>query len=272
MLKGKTVFITGGSRGIGKAIALRLADEGANIVVAAKTAEPHPKLPGTVYTAAKEIEERGGQALPLVVDVRHEEQVEGAVRETVARFGGIDILVNNASAIFLAGTVETPMKRYDLMHQVNVRATYLCSQKCIPYLKESKNPHILNLSPPLSMQAKWFQHHTAYTMTKFGMSMCVLGMAKEFEKDGIAVNALWPKTTIATAAVRNLLGGEELCNRSRHASIMGDASYHILTQPSREFTGRFLVDEDVLREQGVTDFESYSVVPGAELAPDFFLD
>ena len=271
-LKDRTVFITGGSRGIGRAIALSAAKEGANVAIAAKTDKPHPKLPGTIYTVAEEIQAVGAAALPLTVDVRFEDSVAAAVEETVARFGGIDILVNNASAIFLAGTAETPMKRFDLMHSVNVRATFLCSKLCLPYLEKGTNPHILNLSPPLSMKPKWFQNNTAYTISKYGMSMCVLGMAAEFEDRGIAVNALWPRTAIDTAAVRNVLGGDAMANQSRTTDIMGDAAIEILSSPSREVTGNFFVDEDLLREKGTTDFEKYAVVPGANLVQDFFLD
>ena len=270
-LKGKTIFITGASRGIGKAIALRAANDGANIVIAAKTAEPHPKLEGTIYTAAEEIEAAGGKALPLVVDIRSEEVVYDAVAKAVAEFGGIDICVNNASAIFLAGTMQTPMKRYDLMHQVNVRGTYLTSQACLPHLLKSDNPHILNLSPPLNMEERWFAPNVAYTMAKFGMSMCVLGMAGEFRSQGVAVNALWPKTTIATAAIRNILGGEEMARRSRKPSMMGDAAHAILVKNSREFTGQFVIDEEILREAGVEDFTDYAVDPTADLMPDFFV-
>jgi citronellol/citronellal dehydrogenase len=270
-LKGKILFITGASRGIGKAIALRAAHDGASIAIAAKTTEPHPKLPGTIYTAAEEIEQAGGKALPCTVDIRFEDQVEAAVDKTIATFGGIDILVNNASAIHLADTVSTPMKRYDLMHQINTRGTFLCSQKCIPHLEKADNPHILNISPPLNMDAKWFAPHVAYTMAKFGMSMCVLGMAEELKARGIAVNALWPRTTIATAAVRNLLGGEDIIRGSRKPAIMGDAAHAILTQPSRECTGHFFVDDDVLRAGGRTDFSGYAVDPDVELMPDFFL-
>ena len=270
-LQGKTVFITGGSRGIGKAIALRAAQDGANIVIAAKTAEPHPKLPGTIYTAAEEVEAAGGKALPCVVDIRQEELVENAVQKAIETFGGIDILVNNASAIQLTGTLQTPMKRYDLMHSVNVRGTYLTSQKCLPHLLKSSNPHILNLSPPLNMDAKWFKNHVAYTMAKYGMSMCVLGMAEEFRKKGVGVNALWPRTTIATAAIKNVVGGNEMMNRSRKPSIMSDAAHWILTQDAKNCTGNFFIDEDLLRENGVTDFEHYSVVAGADLFPDFFI-
>lgn len=270
-LNDKTLFITGSSRGICKAIALRAAADGANVAVVGKTAEPHPKLPGTVYSVVKEIEAAGGQALPCITDIRIEEQLKSAVDRTVQAFGRIDVLINNASAIFLAGTVETPMKRFDLMHGVNARATFMASQICIPHLRAAENPHILNISPPLNMQTKWFAPHVAYTMSKFGMSMCVLGMAAELQNHGIAVNALWPKTVIATAAVQNLLGGDEAMRRCRTPAIMADASHAILTRNSRECTGNFFVDECVLQEQGVTDFEDYAVTPGAELLPDFFL-
>src|SRR5215469_6445407 len=245
-LKGKTLFITGASRGIGKAIALRAARDGANIAIAAKTTEPHPKLPGTIFTAAEEIEKAGGKALACVVDIRDEAQIAAAVAKAVAKFGGIDILINNASAISVTGTIDTPMKRYDLMHSVNVRGTFACSQACIPHLKQSSNPHILNNSPPLNMEARWFAPHVAYTMSKYGMSMCVLGMAAEFAADGVAVNALWPRTTIATAAIQNLLGGDEVIKRSRTPEILADAAYIILTRSSREFTGQFCIDDEVL--------------------------
>jgi citronellol/citronellal dehydrogenase len=270
-LEGKVLFITGASRGIGKAIALRAAKDGARIVIAAKTAEPHPKLPGTIYTAAEEIEKAGGKALPLMVDIRHEDQIASAVAEAVAKFGGIDICVNNASAISLTGTLETPMKRFDLMHSINTRGTYAVSQACIPHLKKAKNPHILNLSPPLNMAPKWFQNHVAYTMAKYGMSMCVLGMAAEFKDDGIGVNALWPRTTIATAAI-NMVGGEEMMRQSRKPEIMADAAHAILTSDSRACTGNFFIDEDLLRSRGVTDFEPYAMVKGEQLLPDYFLD
>ena len=270
-LKGKTLFITGASRGIGKAIALRAARDGASIAIAAKTTHPHPKLPGTIYTAAEEIEAAGGKALPCIVDIRFEDQVEAAVAKTVETFGQIDILVNNASAIHLTDTVSTPMKRYDLMHQINTRGTFLCSQKCIPHLEKAENPHILNLSPPLNMEAKWFAPHVAYTMAKFGMSMCVLGMAEELKSRGIAVNALWPRTTIATSAVRNLLGGEEMVRASRKPEILADAAHAILTKPSRECTGNFFVDDAVLQAEGITDLSSYAVDPKADLMPDFFV-
>jgi citronellol/citronellal dehydrogenase len=270
-LKGKTIFITGASRGIGKAIGLRAAQDGANIVIAAKSDAPHPKLPGTIYTAAEEMEAAGGKALACVVDIRFEEQVQEAVKKTVEKFGGIDILVNNASAIFLAGTLDTPMKRFDLMHQINARGTYLCSQACLPHLLKAENPHILNLSPPLNMEAKWFAANVAYTMAKYGMSMCVLGMAEEFKEQGVAVNALWPRTVIATAAVMNLLGGESVVNMSRKPDIVADAAHVILTRPSRECTGNFFVDEDLLATTGVSDFDKYSMTPGAQPMPDFFL-
>ena len=271
-LAGKTLFITGASRGIGKAIALRAARDGANVAVIGKTDRPHAKLPGTVHSACEEIEAVGGKALACVCDVREEEQVRGAVARTVETFGGIDILVNNASAIFLAGTRQTPMKRFDLMHAVNVRATYLCSQACLPHLLQADNPHILNLAPPLNMRPHWFAGHVAYTMSKYGMSMCVLGMAEEFRESGVAVNALWPKTAIATAAVRNLLGGEEAIRGCRTPEIVADAAHAILTRDSREYTGNFFVDEDALRDAGVTDFERYAIDPEAHLLPDFFLD
>jgi citronellol/citronellal dehydrogenase len=270
-LKGKTLFITGASRGIGLAIARRAARDGANIVIAAKTSAPHPKLPGTIYTAAEEIEKEGGKALPLMVDIRDEGQIHAAVKQTVERFGGIDILVNNASAISLTGTLETPMKKFDLMFGVNVRGTYATTQACLPELLKAKNPHVLMLSPPLNMKPKWFQNHVAYTMAKYGMSMCVLGMAEEFREQGVAFNALWPRTTIATAAV-NMLGGQDMMDASRTPDIMSDAAHAILTRDSRSCTGNFFLDEDLLRESGVTDFAKYAVKPGAQLIPDFFLD
>ncbi len=271
-LKNRTLFVSGGSRGIGLAIAKRAAQDGANIIIAAKTAEPHPKLQGTIYTAAEEIEAAGGKALPVVCDIRSEEQVAEAVEQGADHFGGIDICINNASAIALTPTLQTPMKRFDLMHQVNTRGTFLVSKTCIPYLMKSGNPHILNLSAPLNMEEKWFAPHVAYTMAKFGMSMCVLGMAGEFREQGIAVNALWPRTTIATAAVQNLLGGDELTRRSRKPEIMGDAAHVILTKPSREFTGNFCIDDEVLESAGVSDLSVYAVDPSAELAPDFFVE
>lgn len=273
-LAGKTLFITGASRGIGLAIAKRAAQDGANIVIAAKTAEPHPKLPGTIYTAAKEIEALGGKALPLIVDVRSEENVEEAIQKAVDAFGGIDILVNNASAIGLTPTLATDMKKYDLMHSINTRGTFLCSQKAIPHLKKAANPHVLNLSPPLNMETRWFQNHVAYSMAKFGMSMCVLGMAGEFANDGIAFNALWPRTAIATAAVNNHLGGDAIMKISRTVDIMSDAAHVILTRNSREFTGNFCVDDEVMASVGVTDLKKYQVNPElsiSQLAPDFFV-
>jgi citronellol/citronellal dehydrogenase len=270
-LKGKTLFITGASRGIGLAIGLRAARDGANVAIAAKTAEPNPKLPGTVFTAADEITAAGGKGLALVCDIRFEDQVEAAVAKTVATFGGIDILVNNASAISLTPTEMTPMKKYDLMHQINTRGTFLCSQKCIPHLKKASNPHILNLSPPLNMETRWFAPHVAYTMAKFGMSMCVLGMAGELKSAGIAVNALWPRTTIATSAIKNLLGGDAAMRGSRKPEIMGDAAYAIFTKPSREVTGKFFIDDEVLADEGKTDLSEYAVDPTATLLPDFFV-
>lgn len=272
-LAGKTLFITGASRGIGKAIALRAAKDGANIVIAAKTAEPHPKLEGTIYTAAEEVEAAGGKALPCVVDIRHEVKVQDAIDKAVSTFGGIDILVNNASAINLADTKFVEMKRYDLMHSVNTRGTFLCGKLCLPHLEKAENPHILNLSPPLNMLEKWFAPHVAYTMAKFGMSMCVLGWAGEFRKRGIAANALWPKTTIATAAVKNLLGGDSMVQRSRVPAIMGDAAHWILTQDSREVTGQFFIDEEIMQDKvGMKDLTEYAVDPSiGELMPDFFV-
>lgn len=268
-LAGCTLFITGASRGIGKAIALKAAKDGANIVIAAKTAEPHPKLPGTIYTAAQEVEAAGGRALPCIVDIRDEQQVGDAVKKAVDTFGGIDILVNNASAINLTGTLGTPMKKVDLMLGINLRGTYLTSKLVIPHLLKSRHPHILNLSPPLNLNPVWFKNHTAYTMAKYGMSMCVLGMAEEF-KGQIAVNALWPRTAILTAAM-DMLGGDGIGKQCRTADIMADAAYAILSKP-RDYTGHFLVDEDVLRAQGLQDFDRYAVQPGHPLLPDFFLD
>ncbi|MDP8999714.1 MAG: NAD(P)-dependent oxidoreductase [Myxococcota bacterium] len=270
-LQGKTLFITGASRGIGKAIALRAARDGANVVIAAKTAEPHPKLPGTIHTAAQEVEKAGGRALACPVDVRFEDQIRAAVVRAVSTFGGIDILVNNASAISLTGTLDTPMKRFDLMHQVNTRGTFACSQACIPELVKAENPHILNISPPLDLREKWFAPHVGYTIAKFGMSLCVLGMAGEFRGAGLAVNALWPRTVIGTAAVQNLLGGDAIVRGSRTPEIMADAAHVVLTRPSRECTGNYFIDEDLLRSTGVTDFSRYQSVDGAELIPDFFI-
>jgi len=269
--KGKTVLITGASRGIGKAIGLRLAKEGANIIVASKTTEVHPKLEGTIFSAADEMIQAGGQALALSLDVREEEMAAQVVQKAVETFGGIDILVNNASAISLTPTAFTEMKRYDLMHAVNVRGTFLMSKLCLPHLKKSENPHILNLSPPLHMESKWFSSHVAYSMTKFGMSMCVLGMSEEFKDDRIAVNALWPRTTIATAAVKNLLGGDAMIQASRTPEIMADAAYFILQRESSECTGNFFIDDEVLTMEGVYDFRKYAVDPNVKPMPDFFV-
>lgn len=270
-LKGRTLFISGASRGIGLAIANRAAKDGANIVLAAKTSEPHPKLPGTIYSAAEEIEKSGGEALPLACDIRYEDQVRKAVEQAIEKFGGIDICINNASAIQLTNTLHTDMKRYDLMHQINTRGTFLVSKVCLPHLLKSDNPHILNLSPPLDMDAKWFGPHVAYTMAKYGMSLCVLGMSEEFKNQGVAVNALWPRTAIATAAVKNILGGEDTVNISRFPSIMADAAHVILTKNSKEFTGNFCIDDNILSESGVKDFSIYAHVPFSQLAPDFFV-
>jgi len=276
-LKGKTVFITGASRGIGKEIAVKLAQSGANIVIAAKSGEPNPKLPGTIYSAGEEVERAGGKALPIVTDIREDDQIEAAIKKAVEKFGGIDILINNASAIWLKNTTETPSKRFDLMMGINARGTYAVSRAALPYLKKSaelkRNPHILNISPPLNMTSKWFKGHVAYTIAKYGMSMCVLGMSEEFREDGIAVNALWPRTGIATAAI-SYIGGDEMLNTCRTPAIMADAAQAILTKPSTRVTGNFFIDDEVLLAEGYTlkDLEKYAVVPGAELMPDFFLD
>ena len=269
-LKGKTIFITGASRGIGRSIALRCAQDGANIVIAAKTAEPHPKLSGTIHTVAREVEQAGGRALPLQLDIREEEAVFAAVKQAVGAFGGIDILVNNASAISLTGTLATPIKRYDLMQAINARGTYLCSQVCLPHLLKAANPHILTLSPPLNLNPRWFAAHAAYTISKYGMSMCTLGMAAEFKERGVAVNSLWPRTTIATAAVEVFF--PEALASSRKPEIMGDAAYLILTRDSRSATGNFYIDDEVLRAAGVTDLARYAVTPGVPASPDIFLD
>lgn len=268
-LEGKTLFITGASRGIGLAIALRAARDGANIVVAAKTAEPHPKLPGTIYTAAKEIEQAGGQALALAVDIRHEDQVLAAIEKTVQRFGGIDICINNASAISKTDTLATDMKRFDLMHGINARGTYLVTRSCLPHLLKAGNPHVLMLSPPLNMEERWFAPNVAYTMAKFGMSMCVLGMAGEF-RGRVAFNALWPRTVIGTAAVNNLLGGEAAMRRTRSPAIVADAAHVILTR-DKAFSGHFCIDEDLLRQYGTSDFSRYGSCPHEDLIPDAFI-
>jgi citronellol/citronellal dehydrogenase len=272
LFENKTVLITGGTRGIGKAIGLRLAKEGANIAIASKTAEPNPKLEGTIYTAAEEIAAAGGgKVLPLQADIRFEDQIRAVVDQTVATFGGIDILVNNASAINLAATGQTEPKRFDLMHSINVRGTFLMSQACIPHLKQAHNPHILNLSPPLNLDPRWFAPHLAYTMSKYGMSMIILGLAEELRQYRIAANALWPKTTIATAAVKNVLGGDFLIQRSRTAEIVADAAFYILQKPSFETTGNFFIDEDVLKQEGITDFGKYAINPDQKLMNDLFL-
>lgn len=271
-LAGKTMFISGASRGIGLAIAKRVAADGANIALIAKTAEPHPRLEGTVYTAAEEIEAVGGHALPIVGDIRFEDQVEAAVAEAVVQFGGIDICVNNASAINLSSTEALSMKAYDLMQDINTRGTFVVSKACIPHLKRSANPHILTLSPPLNMAQHWFQNHVAYTIAKYGMSMCTLGMSAEFAADGIAVNSLWPRTIIATAAVQNLLGGDEAMRRSRKPEMLADAAYEIVCRPSREATGNFYIDDEVLAEAGITDLSGYAYGDGADLQRDIFLD
>lgn len=270
-LKGKTLFITGGSRGIGLAIAIRAAQDGANVVIAAKTAEPHAKLPGTIYSSAEEIEKAGGKALPILCDIRDEQQVADAVQKTVDTFGGIDILVNNASAISLTGTMQTDMKRYDLMNGINARGTYMVGRACIPHLKKAANPHILTLSPPLDMSTKWFAPHVAYSMAKYGMSLCTLAWAQEFRKDGIAANSLWPRTGIATAAIQ-MIGGDALMKQSRKPEIMADAAHVMLCKSSREYTGNFAIDDLVLHAEGMRDFSHYAAVPGTtKFMPDFFV-
>ena len=271
-LQGKTIFMSGGSRGIGLAMAKKCAEDGANVAIAAKTAEPHPKLEGTIYSAAKDIESAGGKALPLLCDIRDEAAVDKAVAACIDKFGGIDICINNASAVSPTPVTATPMKRYDLMNDVNARGTFMLSQKCYPHLKKSSNPHIVNIAPPLDMDKRWFKNHTAYTMAKYGMSMCTLGMAEEFRKDGIGVNSLWPMTSIDTAAVRNILGGDSMAKMSRTPAIMADAAYVLLNQDAREFTGQFVIDEFILKDTGTTDFKKYNQ-PGYDgpLAADFFI-
>ncbi|TMI91863.1 MAG: NAD(P)-dependent oxidoreductase [Bacteroidetes bacterium] len=269
--KNTTILVTGSSRGIGKAIALKLAKDGANIVVASKSVEENPKLGGTIFSAAKEIEEAGGKALPLQCDIRFEDQVKTLIDQSIENFGGIDILINNASAISLTSTEQTEAKRFDLMHSINVRGTFLVTKACIPFLKRSANPHILTLSPPLNLKPKWFANHVAYTISKYNMSMMTIGWAEEFKKDKIAANSLWPRTTIATAAIKNLLGGEALMKMSRTPEILADAAYYILKQPSTECTGNLFIDEDVLAREGITDLSKYSVVPGAQLYNDLFV-
>ena len=271
-LKGKTLFITGSSRGIGHSIALKAAKDGANIAIIAKTVEPHPKLPGTIHTAAQDMIDAGGNAIAIQTDLRYEEQIEAAIEQTVKTFGGIDICVNNASSLYIGPTIKTPTKRFDLMNQINARGTYLTSKHCFKYLKKSKNPHLLMISPPLSMDPKWFKPCLGWAMAKIGMSMCVLGLAEEFKKNKIAVNALWPRSAIATAAVKNVVGGSLMIQASRHPDIMGDAAYEVLTKKSKDYTGHFLLDEDVLRQAGVTDFTNYAVNPKKKLQLDFFVD
>ena len=271
-LKQKTIFVSGASRGIGLAIALKAAKDGANVALIAKTAEPHPKLEGTVYTAAEQIEEAGGQALPIVGDIRNEDEVEAAVEQAVDRFGGIDIAINNASAINLAGTEALEMKRYDLMQDINTRGTFVVSKHCVPHLRQADNPHVLTLSPPLSLDPKWARNHVGYTLAKYGMSLCTLGMAEEFREDGIAFNSLWPRTLVATAAVQNLLGGNEAMAKSRKPAVVADSAYAVLTRPSRECTGNFFLCEDVLADEGVTDLEQYSFVEDADLQTDLFVE
>ncbi len=270
--KGKTVFITGASRGIGKAIGLRLAKEGANIVVAAKSVEENPKLGGTIFSSASDMTAAGGNGLAIQLDIRYEDQIQAAVEKTVAEFGGIDILINNASAITLSPTEQTEAKRYDLMFDINVRGTFFMTKACIPYLRKGNNPHILTLSPPLTMRAKWLADHVTYTISKYNMSMLTLGWSSEFKKEGIAANSLWPQTTIDTAAVRNLLGGKALAKMSRKPDILADAAHIILSKPSRNCTGNLFVDEDVFAAEGITDLRKYSVTPGAELFKDLFVD
>jgi citronellol/citronellal dehydrogenase len=273
-LSNKTVFITGASRGIGLAIGLRAAADGANVVVTGKTADPHPKLPGTIHTAAAAIDQAGGQALAVAMDVRDEVQVKAAVKTAVDRFGGVDVLVNNASAIYLTGTLDTPIRRFDLMHQVNTRGTYLATQQCLPHLLRSPNPHVLNIAPPLNLNPRWFAPHVAYTMAKYGMSLCVLGMAEEFKAQGVAVNALWPRTAIDTAAISVIAGEETRQRRTRQPAIMADAAHAVVTRPSRECTGRFLIDDEVLADAGISDLSGYRQAGAleADLMPDFFLD
>ncbi len=271
-LKYKTLLITGASRGIGKAIALRAARDGANIAILAKTTSEHPKLPGTIFSAAEEIVAAGGRALPIKTDIRFDEEVQAAIDATVAEFGGIDIVVNNASAISLTGTLETSMKLYDRMHDINARGSYLLTKLALPHLFQAENPHVLNLSPPLNMQAKWFRGHAAYTLAKYAMSVWVLGMAAEYRDEGVAFNALWPRTAIATAAVRNLLGGDKMVKACRQPQIVADAAWVILTSDATECSGNFFIDDEVLAAEGVTDFDSYAVEPGTPLFPDFFLD